>query len=111
MLDTLCSGKLIRAAELKTSQNNKQYCNFLMSVHVGETENIVISGIAFGQHAERIVKLGKGDAVCVIGALKLTEWADKNSGEVRHGLSVHREQRPDSLRHQKTPPEGRNARI
>jgi single-stranded DNA-binding protein len=88
MIDCLISGKLIRAAELKTSQNGKPYCNFLMSVHIGEPDNTVVSGIAFGQHAELIAKLGKGDAVCAVGALKPTEWADKNSGETRHGLSV-----------------------
>ncbi len=60
----------------------------LLSVHVGEPENIVVSGIAFGSHAERIAKLGKGDAVSVIGALKPTEWADKATGESRRGLSV-----------------------
>ena len=88
MLDALISGKLIKDTELKTSQNGKPYTNFLLSVHVGEPENIVISGIAFGSHAERIAKLGKGDAVSVIGALKPTEWADKATGETRHGLSV-----------------------
>jgi single-stranded DNA-binding protein len=88
MLDALISGKLIKQPELKTSQNNKQYCNFLLSVSVGEAENIVISGIAFGSHAERISKLGKGDAVSVIGALKPTEWQDKATNEIRHGLSI-----------------------
>ncbi|MEQ1560407.1 MAG: hypothetical protein ABL933_15910 [Methyloglobulus sp.] len=63
MLDTLISGKLIKDTELKTSQNGKHYTNFLLSVHVGEPENIVVSGIAFGVHAERIAKLGKGDAL------------------------------------------------
>jgi hypothetical protein len=73
MLEALCSGKIIKQPELKTGQNNKQYCQFLMSVHVGEPVNIIVSGIAFGSHAERLAKLGKGDAVSVIGALKPTE--------------------------------------
>ena len=88
MLDALISGKLIKQPELKLSQNNKQYCNFLMAVHVGDPDNIVVSGIAFGSHAERIAKLGKGDAVSVIGGLKPSEWADKATGESKHGLSV-----------------------
>ncbi|MEQ1738402.1 MAG: single-stranded DNA-binding protein [Methyloglobulus sp.] len=88
MLDALISGKLIKQPEIKTSQNGKQYTNFLMAVHIGEAENTVISCIAFGSHAERISKLGKGDAVSVIGALKPTEWADKSNGETKHGLSV-----------------------
>jgi single-strand DNA-binding protein len=88
MLDALISGKLIKQPELKTSQNGKHYCQFLLGVHVGEPENIVISGIAFGTQAERVAKLGKGDALSVIGALKPTEWQDKATNESRHGLSV-----------------------
>jgi single-stranded DNA-binding protein len=88
MLDALISGKLIKQSELKTGQSGKPYCQFLLGVHIGEPENIVISGIAFGSHAERIAKLGKGDAVSVIGALKPTEWQDKATDETKHGLSV-----------------------
>ena len=88
MLETLCSGKLIKQPELKTGQSGKPYCQFLLGVHVGDPENIVISGIAFGGHAERISKLDKGDAVSVVGALKPTEWQDKATGETRRGLSV-----------------------
>lgn len=88
MLDALISGKLIKDTELKTSQNGKPYSNFLLSVGINEPENIVVSGIAFGVHAERIAKLSKGDALAVIGALKPTEWQDKATHEDRHGLSV-----------------------
>jgi single-stranded DNA-binding protein len=88
MLDALISGKLIKQPELKVSQNNKPYCQFLMAVHVGDPDNVVVRGIAFGSHAERVAKLGKGDAVSIIGALKPTEWADKATGETKHGLSV-----------------------
>jgi single-stranded DNA-binding protein len=88
MLDALISGKLIKQPELRTGQSGKPYCQFLLSVSIGEAENIVISGIAFGSHAERISKLGKGDAVSVIGALKPTEWQDKASNETKHGLSI-----------------------
>jgi len=77
MLDALISGKLIKDCQLKTSQNNKLYCQFLLSLGVGEPENIVVSAIAFGGHAERVAQLKKGDAVSVIGALKPTEWEDK----------------------------------
>lgn len=87
-IDVLTNGKLIKDPALKTSQNDNLYCQFLLSVSVGEAENIVISGISFGETAERISKLGKGDAVSVIGALKPTEWQDKATGETKHGLSV-----------------------
>jgi single-stranded DNA-binding protein len=88
MIEALISGKIIKQPELRTGQSGKPYCQFLMTVHVGEPESIVISGIAFGSHAERITKLGKSDAVSVIGALKPTEWRDKTTNEAKHGLSV-----------------------
>lgn len=88
MLDALITGKLIKDCQLKTSQNNKHYCQFLLSVGIGEPENIVVSAIAFGGHAERIAQLQKGDAVSVIGALKPTEWQDRTTHETRHGLSI-----------------------
>lgn len=50
--------------------------------------NCELGGVAFGEHAERIAKLGRGDAVSVIGGLKPTEWQDKATNETRHGLSV-----------------------
>lgn len=118
MLDALLSGKLIKQPELKTSQNNKQYCQFLLGVHIGVPENIIVSGIAFGSHAERIAKLGKGDAVSVIGALKPTEWQNKATNETKHGLSVtvgnvlsvydiskkRKADMPDNSTHQDKPP-------
>lgn len=88
MIDALITGKLIKETELKTSKNNNQYCQFLLGVHVGEPENIVVSGMAFGEIAQRIAKMGKGDALAVAGSLKQTEWQHKTTGETRHGLSV-----------------------
>jgi single-strand DNA-binding protein len=88
MIDALISGKLVKDTELKTSSNGNPYCNFLLSVHTGDPAPIVISGIAFSEVAEKIAKLKKGDALTVAGALKPSEWADKTTGETRHGLSV-----------------------
>jgi single-stranded DNA-binding protein len=88
MIDALVSGKFIKQPELKVSKNDTPYTNFLLSVSVGEADNIVVSGIAFGDYAEWIAKLGKGDAISVTGALKPTEWQDKATNETRHGLSV-----------------------
>jgi single-stranded DNA-binding protein len=87
MIDALVSGKLCRDPELKTSQNGNAYCRFALSVHVGEPENVVVSAVAFGDAAERIAKLGKGDALSVCGALKPTQWAG-NDGQERHSLDV-----------------------
>lgn len=88
MIDALISGKLIRDTALKTSATNTTYCQFLLSVSVNEPENIVVSGVAFGEVAERIAQLKKGDPLAVIGSLKPTEWSDKTTGELKHGLSI-----------------------
>lgn len=88
MIDVLTSGKLIKQPELKTGQSGKPYCQFLLGVSVGEPENIVVSGVAFGDTAARISKLSKGDALSIVGALKPPEWQDKSTSETRHGLSV-----------------------
>jgi single-stranded DNA-binding protein len=87
MIDALVSGKLIRPPTLKTGQSGKPYCQFLLSASIGEPQPIVITGIAFGDVAERIAKLDKGDSLAVIGSLKPTEWTDK-TGLPKHGLNI-----------------------
>lgn len=88
MIDALISGKLIRDPQLKTGQSGKPFCNFLLSVPVGDGDPTIVSGIAFGEVAERIAKLGKGDAVSVTGSLSPSTWTDKTTGETKHGLNV-----------------------
>ncbi len=88
MLDSLCSGKLIKDTELKTSGTGTHYTQFLLSVSISEPKPIVVSGVAFGELAERIAKLKKGDSLAVIGNLKPTEWTDKTTGETRHGMNI-----------------------
>ena len=88
MLEALISGKLIKAPELKTGQSGKYYCQFLLSVSVGEDKPVVVSGMAFTETAEKIAKLGKGDALSVVGALKPNSWTDKATGTLKHGLSI-----------------------
>lgn len=88
MIDALISGKLIKTPELKTGQSGKPYTQFLLSVAVGEDKPTVVSGMAFGEVAERVAKLQKGDPLAVIGSLKPTEWIDKATAAVKHGLSV-----------------------
>lgn len=89
MIDALISGKLIKDTELKTGQTGKAYCQFLLSVPLhNELDNVIASGMAFGDVAQRIAKLGKGDPLSAIGNLKPTEWPDKATGQTRHGLSI-----------------------
>ena len=88
MIDALISGKLIKDTELKTSGTGTHYTQFLLSVSCGEPQNIIVSGVAFGEVAERIAKLKKGDSLAVIGSLKPTEWTDKTTGEIKHGMNI-----------------------
>ncbi|MDD5460335.1 MAG: single-stranded DNA-binding protein [Methylococcales bacterium] len=88
MIDALISGKLIRDTETKISSKGNAYCNFLLSVSIGEELPVIVSGIAFSESAERISRLKKGDALTVTGALKPSTWNDKSTGEEKHGLSV-----------------------
>ncbi len=88
MIDALISGKLIKDPSLRTGQSGNQFAQFMLSVHVGDDESIVVSGLAFGDVAEKIVLLKKGDPLSVVGSLKPTEWEDRNTNETRHGLSV-----------------------
>jgi single-strand DNA-binding protein len=88
MIDALVSGKLIKDASTRTGPSGKPYTQFLLSCHIGEEQPVVVSGIAFGEVSERIARLGKGDSAAVIGSLKPSTWADKTTGEIRHGLSI-----------------------
>ena len=88
MIDALISGKLIKSPSLRTGKSGKNYVHFLLRVHVDNGESIAISGIGFGELAEKISLLKKDDPLAVIGSLRPTEWADKETGEIRHGLSI-----------------------
>lgn len=88
MIDALISGKLIKDTKAGTSASGTVYTQFLLSVAVGEPQAIIVSGVAFGEVAERIAKLKKGDALAVIGSLKPTEWQDKTTGETKHGFNI-----------------------
>ncbi|MEI6335211.1 MAG: single-stranded DNA-binding protein [Methylococcaceae bacterium] len=90
MIDALISGKLIRDPQVKTSSNGNPYVQFLMSVSShGEADTQVMSGIGFDEAVvDKINLLKKGDSLCVVGSLKQTEWQDKNTNELKHGLSI-----------------------
>jgi single-stranded DNA-binding protein len=52
---------------------------------------ISVSAIAFGEAADRLLSLGKGDAVSIGGRAKLNTWTAPDGAE-RHGLSIVAEQ-------------------
>ena len=88
MIESLVSGKLLKDTELRVSAKLTPFCNFMLSVAIGEPTGTVITGIAFNEAAERIARLKKGDAVAVTGQLKPNQWTDKNTGEIKHGLNI-----------------------
>jgi len=89
MIDALVSGKLIRDPQLKTSSNGNQCVQFLMSVSTGEADTQIISGIGFDESVvDKVNLLKKGDSLAVVGSLKQTEWTDRVSNELKHGLSI-----------------------
>ena len=88
MIDALVTGKLIQNPVLRTGASGKPFTNFLLSVSIGEDQPIVVSGIAFGDAAEKISRLTKGDPVSVVGSLKPSSWSDKVTGETKHGFNI-----------------------
>ena len=85
MIDALIAGKLIKDPSLRNGPSGKPYTQFLLSVHTNEEQPIIVSGIAFGEVAERVALLKKGDPLAVIGSLKPFEWLDKTTCETKHG--------------------------
>ena len=90
MVDALVSGRLIRDPQIKTSSNGNKYIQFLLSVSAhGEADTQIVSGIGFDESVvDRINLLKKGDSLAIAGALKQTEWQDKATNELKHGLSI-----------------------
>jgi len=88
MIESLVTGKLFRDVEIKQSSKQTPYCNFMLSVPVGEDKPVLVSGIAFNEPAEKIARLKKGDALTVTGSLKPNQWTDKTTGETKHGLTL-----------------------
>lgn len=112
MIDALVSGKLIKDTTFRTGPSGKPYAQFLLSVHTGEEQPIIVSGIAFGEVAQRVALLKKGDPLAVIGSLKPSEWADKATGETKHGLNitVNNSMSPYDIKKRKAVPDNQAAR-
>jgi single-stranded DNA-binding protein len=54
-------------------------------------EAVLVSAIAFGDAAERLLTLSKGDALAVSGRTRLTNWTGRDGIE-KHGISLVVEQ-------------------
>ncbi|MFZ2170549.1 MAG: single-stranded DNA-binding protein [Methylococcaceae bacterium] len=88
MIDALISGKLIKDPATKTGPSGKPFTQFLLSCHIGEESPVIVAGICFAEVAGRVALLKKGDSLVVVGSLKPSEWVDKVTNEIKHGLSI-----------------------
>lgn len=91
MIAALCSGTIIRDPKSGTSASGTRWANSTIRVpcgtnREGEAETAFVSVIAFGDVADQLARLGKGDAIAVQGPMKPTTY-DKD-GEERHGLEI-----------------------
>lgn len=87
MLSVLISGTLIRDPQTRTSQNGNAYTTALIRVPTNE-EPALVSVIAFGELAESLAGLRKGDSVSVTGSGHISLYEDRNSGEPKASLAL-----------------------
>ena len=88
-LQIMASGKITVGPTQKTSQNGNPSTFALMSVPTSQ-ERTSLSVFAFGEVADLLNALDKGDEITVIGPASLGEW--ESSGEKRCSLSITAEQ-------------------
>ena len=91
MLSALASGTLVRDPKSGTAASGTKWANTTIRANVGqnregEAEAAFITIVCFGDVADRLARLAKGDAISVQGPLKPTEY--QKDGETRHGLEI-----------------------
>lgn len=91
MLSALASGQLVRDPKSGTSASGTRWANTTIRCPTGaDREGNALTSfvtiLAFNDDADRLARLGKGDAVSVQGNLKQTEYV--KDGETRHGLEI-----------------------
>jgi len=91
MLSALASGTLVRDPKTGVSANGTRWSNTTIRANVGQSkegdaESAFITIVCFGDVADRLARLSKGDSISVQGNLKPTEY--QKDGETRHGLEI-----------------------
>ena len=91
MLSALASGQIVREPKHGTSTNGTRWANTTIRCSTGTDREgasltSFISVVCFGDVADRLAKLDKGDGISVQGSLKQTEF--EKDGTVRHGLEI-----------------------
>ena len=91
MLNALASGHLVRDPKSGTSATGTRWANATIRCNIGQdkdgaAQTAFVTVVCFGDVAERLARLGKGDAISVQGPLKPTTY--EKDGETRHGLEI-----------------------
>lgn len=91
MLSALISGQIIRDPKSGVSASGTKWCNTTIRCPTGHdkdgaAEVAFITVAAFGDQADRLARLAKGDAIAAQGSLRPTTY-EKN-GATRHGLEL-----------------------
>ena len=91
MLNALASGTLVRDPKSGTSASGTRWSNTTIRCNVGqnrdgESETAFITIVCFGDVADRLARLSKGDAISVQGPLKPTTY--EKDGQERNGLEI-----------------------
>ena len=91
MLSALASGTLARDPRSGTSASGTRWANSTIRVSTGQDKEgaaltSFISVVCFGDVAEQLGRMGKGDSISVQGPMKQTQY--EKDGETRHGLEI-----------------------
>jgi single-stranded DNA-binding protein len=89
-LFALATGALIANPQRREGQKGP-FATAIIRVAGNDGEATLISGVAFGDEATRLLELSKGDAISLAGRAKLSSWVGRD-GEEKHGISIVIEQ-------------------
>ena len=91
MITSLISGKLISDPRSGQSANGNPWSRVTVASPVqgakeNEPDSIIITVIAFGDQANKLENLRKGDSVAAVGTTKLSHW--EKDGVTRTGMDL-----------------------
>lgn len=89
MIRALITGTIYGEPQSRTSQAGKPYATAKVKADSGKGEGGVVwcSIIAFGEHADRLLRLANGAALSIAGKIEVSAYMNKQ-GEPAAGLSI-----------------------
>ena len=89
MIRALITGTVYGEPQARTSQAGKKYATAKVKADSGKGDGGVVwcSIVAFGEQADRLLRLANGAALSIAGKAEITGWLDKQ-GEPKGGLSI-----------------------